>query len=478
MSDSSGSGDTTETRDSPCRALLVSLNVEDAPHPVYPLALEYLRAALRDEGHEVHILDRYAAADAADLAAAAAAYQPSVVLVSIRNIDNNDSVSAVNYVPETCAGIKAIQHATGVPLVLGGSGYSLFPREILRLTGADYGVVGPGDDVIGPLVRHLLAGSAPDALPGLVYRRGEEILVNAPVRLSRFSGAPDRDAELVRHYWAKGGVMNVQVRRGCPYACLYCTYPYLEGREVVERETGSAVDEIQRLHECHGVDSFFMVDSVFNMVPAQARAFAEEIVRRGLRIHWTGFFIPKHISLDDARLWRESGLESVEFGTDTMCASLLAPWGKQITVPDIEESSAHCAAAGLPYSHYLVFGGPGETRETLEETIARADTCEKTVIFVFVGMRVYPMTQLYELAVRDGVVEKGVSLLGPTYYISPDLDREYLASRCGELSRRRNWVVAGRSLELRNRIALYMRRRGHKGSLWHRLTPASNEPAD
>ena len=81
-------------------------------------------------------------------------------------------------------------------------------------------------------------------LPGLVHRRGAEVVANPPRRPEVFPGAPRRDPELVRYYWDLGGVLNVQLQRGCPHACVYCSYPGLEGRRLRRRPVEDAVDEI------------------------------------------------------------------------------------------------------------------------------------------------------------------------------------------------------------------------------------------
>jgi hypothetical protein len=129
----------------PARVLLVSVNTEDQPQPVYPLALDYLRDALRRGGHEARLFDCWkAAAVGASLGETLREFKPDLVGVSVRNIDNNQSVGTRVYLPDLLAALAEIRGATTAPIVLGGSGFSLFPREILERSGAEAGVVGPG----------------------------------------------------------------------------------------------------------------------------------------------------------------------------------------------------------------------------------------------------------------------------------------------------------------------------------------------
>ena len=91
------------------------------------------------------------------------------------------------------------------------------------------------------------------------------------------------------------------------------------------------------------------------------------------------------------------------------------------------------------------------------------------MVFAFVGMRIYPRTQLHEIARQEGIVTAEDSLLEPRFYLSPALDRGRLAARCAELGGRINWLVVGPSLEQKTRAAARLRGRGRKGPLWQEL---------
>jgi radical SAM superfamily enzyme YgiQ (UPF0313 family) len=458
------------------RVLLVSVNREDQPHPVYPLALEHLAAALRAAGHEARLLDvRKAEADGIAIAAAIRAARPDLVGVSVRNVDNNQSAGTKDYLPELLAVMAEIRQATPAPVVLGGSGYSLFPREILRLSGADAGVAGPGEEALVVLAGRAAAAAPLDRgadIPGLVVRRGVVVVETAPGRPDALPGVPDRDPDLVRHYWREGGPLSLQVSRGCPWGCAYCTYPLLEGRRAVRRDASAAVDEIQGLQERTGVGHFFVVDSVFNADPALADAFAGEILRRKLRVTWSAFLTPKGVTRERAERWKASGLEGAELGVDALCDPVLRAYGKPFDAREARAAVAACAAADLPCIVYLILGGPGETRATLEETVAAAGALPRAVVCAFAGMRVYPGTALAARAAAEGVVPAGASLLAPRFYFSPGVDAGEVARRCAELGMRANWLVVGGGLEAKFRAAAALRKRGRKGSLWQALRPA------
>ena len=454
------------------RVLLVSVNSEDHPYPVYPLALDCLSSALEPAGHAVRLWDcAMAQRRGPALEDVLREFAPEVALVSIRNADNNDWVNTKNYLPGALALIQTIRDHSPARIVLGGSGYSLFPEEILRRSAADVGIMGSGEHVIAPLVEQLAAGGEPLEMPGLVRREGGGCHAQPPRPPRTVPRVSSHNEELVRFYWEQGGIPGIQLKRGCPYECIYCTYPLLEGRTFLQKDVAAAVDEMQWFHETCGVDQFFMVDSVLNALPSLLRAFARELCRRRLPVRWSGYFMPKGITTDDLLLWKEAGLDGIEFGIDTLSEPLLERWGKGFRMPDVRQAVRACADVDMPYSMYLIFGGPGETEATLEETIAQAQACPKAVVFAFAGMRIYPRTKLHATALQMGVLRPDQDLLEPRFFLSPELDLERAGRRFEELGRQMNWLIVGPSLEKKNRAAARLRSRGRKGALWQELTP-------
>ena len=454
------------------RVLLVSVNAEDQPYPVVPVALDCLRTPLAAAGFDVTTWDAYRARNGGPcLADTLRDSAPDVALVSIRNADNNDWANTRNYLPGALDVVRAIREAGPTRIVLGGSGYSLFPEEILSRSVADAGIMGAGEHVIVPLVERLAAGGACGDLPGLVIRDGGRCVARAPEPPGTVPPVTSRDRDLVRFYWERGGIPGIQLKRGCPFGCIYCTYPLLEGRAYLRKDAGVTVDEMQWYYETCGVDQFFMVDSVLNAVPSLVREFALELRRRRLPVRWSGYFMPRHVTEEDLVLWKEAGLDGIEFGMDTLSDPLLERWGKGFRMEDVRRAVGACTAVGVPYSMYLIFGGPGETEATMEETVARASECPKAVVFAFAGMRIYPRTRLQRMALASGVLDPEADLLEPRFFLSPELDPERAVRRFDELGRRLNWLVVGPSLEKKNRAAARLRSRGRKGALWQELMP-------
>ena len=202
------------------KVLLVSANRERTPYPVFPLGLAYLAGPLIAAGHQLAMLDLCFTTDPiAAIAETLAGFPAEVMVISIRNIDNvtfpltRSYLDGIRNIIDPCRG--------RIPVIIGGSGFSLMPVEILADLDADYGVAGEGEEVLPRLLDCISTGVSPAHLPG-VFRRGEPGFI-APRLLERI-GCPDRSLFAVERYHREGGMANVQTKRGCPFSCCYCTF--------------------------------------------------------------------------------------------------------------------------------------------------------------------------------------------------------------------------------------------------------------
>ena len=91
---------------------------------------------------------------------------------------------------------------------------------------------------------------------------------------------------------------------------------------------------------------------------------------------------------------------------------------------DVVRANEIITDAGLACAHYVIFGGPDETYQTLEEGINNCLQLEKCVVFGYTGIRIYRGAPLFERAVAEGVVETSEELFEPTYYFSPEVEKE------------------------------------------------------
>lgn len=423
------------------RVLLVNINRYDQPYPVYPLGLAYIDGALRTAGHMTQIWDSLA--DKNSLEAVVAEFQPDFVGLSLRNIDTVQCLNPHSFVPELVECCERLRAVTAAPLILGGSGFSIFPKELFALTAVDYGVAGEGEQPLVALLAALRAGSAVADIPGVVCRTSGGSVSAAACRLSGvFSGAPFHDPRLLRAYAQNGSLPGVQTQRGCPLKCCYCTYPVIEGKRSRFRSGEEIVEELQQLAS-HGMKYAFFVDSVFNTRTSHVVEVCEAILRAKLEIQWECFLRPGGITKELLQLMQRAGLRHIEFGSDSFADTTLASYGKSFSFEEIREASELAKTLGVQYSHFLIFGGPGETAETIEETLARAATLPAAFYFATIGMRIYPDTDLWRMLSPEKHGETAADyLVDPRFYVAPGLTAQGLHARLRELLKdASNWIV-------------------------------------
>lgn len=447
------------------KVLLISANTLREPYPVYPLGLDYVAGAI-DGAHQVSCLDLNSLTDQDDgLEQAVHAFEPDLIAISLRNIDNTDALHPQGFMDHYRRLIQAVRRCSGAPLVLGGTGFTLFAREIMLQLEADYGIVGEGER-LAMLLEALEQGEDPAGVPGVIVGRSgvrDPDPWPHPV-LRRFD---PRDLHL-DFYLRRGGMLNLQTKRGCPFRCVYCSYPYIEGRTLRLAPPEQLARTAVELQEA-GARYLFVTDSAFNADGAHSLAVARAFRKHGLTIPWGGFFAPVPMPADYFTILFDCGLKHVEFGTESLCDAVLAAYQKPFVTRHVFAAHEAALAAGLHVAHYFLFGGPGETARTLAESFSNMDRLQRTVLFLFCGMRIYPHTSLYEIALREGLLAAGQSILEPVFYQPPSMSLADMASQVEEHARgRENWV-RGAGGERTNRILSRMYQRGRTGPLWEYL---------
>jgi len=439
------------------KILLISSNVTREPYPVYPLGLAAIAAALSAAGHTVRQVDFLASGCSAEaLRDVLHAWQPEYVCLSVRNLDNCDSLSVTGYPAVAKEIVAVVRSVCAAPVIIGGPAFSILPEELLAYTGADYGIVGEGERLVCEVVASLERGETPPRIA-----RNGSLLSGAEVPSPLFSD------ELIGFYREESGMINLQTKRGCPHGCVYCSYPALEGKTYRYREAGVVVDDLERMAVEHGVDSVFFTDSVFNDADGRYLSVVEELASRSLPLRWSCYLRPEGIGRDEIALMKRAGLYAVELGTDATSDATLHGLGKGFTFADVLRANDACVAERVPCAHFVMFGGPGETPETVAEGLYNLQQLEHTVVFAFSGIRILPDTPIFNLALREGLVAHDTSLREPTYYFSPMVDAAVMNDTIAASFRgRRDRIFPPE--EGQKRLSI-MQRFGYRGLLWDTL---------
>ncbi|HWU39192.1 MAG TPA: lipid biosynthesis B12-binding/radical SAM protein [Candidatus Acidoferrum sp.] len=453
------------------RVFLVSVNRESAPYTVAPLGIAYIAGAARTAGHQVELLDLcFSRNIEGDIHRALRRFSPELIGISIRNVDNLTFPASISYLDEIQTAVAALKQASRAPIVAGGPGFSIFPQSLLSLLGLHFGIIGEGEETFCLLAQHLASGTPVPNLPNLI--RSGDVACSLERKAVRFvgNGLPARDFLDNARYLELGGMANLQTKRGCPFRCAYCTYPHINGSSLRLRPPSDVVDELASMVVRFGLEQVFFVDDIFNWPADHAMGVCEEIVARGLRVEWACFATPLGMTPELAKAMKRAGCRGVEFGADAATPSMLRELGKPFAQEEIRLASCACREAELPDAHYLIFGGPGETRETMAETFAFYDDLKPRAVLAFLGIRIYPNTRLHRVAIADGIIAEEDNLLFPRFYISPRVGAEELKMAIGSHAEgRANWIVPGLGIRSDPTLLAALRRNGHRGPLWDLL---------
>ncbi|HEX5437686.1 MAG TPA: radical SAM protein [Gemmatimonadaceae bacterium] len=418
------------TRSTRARILLVSANREHAPQPVVANGVACVASALDAAGHDVHVADLCFVRDPhRAVREAVDAVRPDVIGISVRNLDNSDSIALRHYTPDQAGILRTLREAApGAQIIAGGAAFGVAPDALFRELGVDYAVAGDGERATVALVDALAAGRAPGAIPGLVRRAEGHITLTPPGGDADLDALPRAQMHRwldLRAYERRGATVPIQTKRGCVFKCVYCTYLNVEGWGYRLRNPEAVVDEIAELGREAHVRRFEFVDSTFNAPPRHAMAVCEAILRRGLRVHLdTTNFTPAVAPDELLELMRRAGFRWLGITAESASDPVLARLQKGFDAATVQRVAERVERAGLGVLWIFLVGGPGETPDTLEETLRfAAGRLERgDAVYLTVGLRIYPGTTLHRVAMEEGIVAADDPLLAPAFYFSSALD--------------------------------------------------------
>ncbi len=401
------------------KVLLISANTERVSMVTMPLGLGLVCAATRSAGHDVRFLDLLPEADPrAAVRRAIEAFAPDAIGISVRNIDDQSEQNPRFLLEPVRDVVGECRARSTAPIVVGGAGYSIFPREALAFLGADIGVAGDGEAVFPALLERLEAGRSVAGLPGVHTRDGGPAVARA--QAPHLDALPLWDDALVPPTGPDEWV-PVQSRRGCPNDCSYCSTARIQGRTIRRRSPRQVVDLIGRLARA-GIDRFYFVDNSFNIPERHALELCEALAALEPRVTWRCILYPERVRERFVRAMAAAGCVEVSLGFESGAPRILREMNKRFTPDDVRRTSDLLAAHGIRRRGFLLLGGPGETRASVEESLAFAQSLGLDDLRITIGIRIYPGTPLAKRAVADGVIASEDDLLHPAFYLAPGLE--------------------------------------------------------
>jgi radical SAM superfamily enzyme YgiQ (UPF0313 family) len=421
------------------RVLLISANREDVDIRVPALGLACIAAATENAGHSTSLLDLMTIDHPQSVIAEAIAQRdPEVIGISVRNIDDQRLHNTRFLLDQARDAVAWCRKSTRAPIVLGGAGFSIMPGPILEYLDAEMGIQGEGEAVFPELLKRLQEGRKVDELPG-VYQQGKP----APTRRTFSKGLdpfplPDPSLMIRSLSGAKDAPVPIQSRRGCPLLCSYCSTPTIEGKLVRWRSPESVVAWMQSW-VAGGFRSFYFVDNTFNLPPSYVTHLCARIIAAQLDISWRCILFPGGIDEKLVEMLAKAGCKEVSLGFESGADGMLHRMRKQFSLSDVRQASSLLRRYNIRTMGFLLLGGPGETRESVEESLAFAESLQLDALKISVGIRIYPHTEVARIAQQEGLIALEEDLLFPKFYVAGDLENWLHETVTARISNHPNW---------------------------------------
>ncbi|MCG8570312.1 MAG: radical SAM protein, partial [Spirochaetes bacterium] len=412
------------------KVLLINTNFEKIPIPVPPLGLctiansikekylYYIYDSVFDEGHNLkQIIDEY---------------QPDYFGVGIRNVDNT-SFAGSKYYLDTIYDkiIKTIHNYSHIPLILGGSGFSLFADDILALFQADYGVIGEGEKLF-PYLLDCLENNIKPHHPNIIGKNMTKQPFKIATTFDVSTSLHSKIDEKINFFpYLERSVYSIQTKRGCHHQCIYCTYPLLEGKKYRLRDPKDIANEIAEAHYRSGITNFEFVDSTFNDPADHAEEICREIIKKKINIRLRTMGInPQNSSYQLFELMKKAGFFQINCTPDTASNKMLINMKKNFNQAKLIDLAKMIIETEMPTMWFFIFGGPGETKDTVLETMEfiNQHIHKLDMAHITIGLRIYPGADIEKTALSEGIIQPGQSLLKPVFYFSPEISLSELKS--------------------------------------------------
>lgn len=447
-----------------------------ALRPSLPLGLAYIAAVLRDDGHDVSVID------ALGEAPESSSHDGDIWRIGlttdqvVARLDEDVEAIGITLmwsyawpiVRELLHKIRA--RFPNTPIVCGGEHFTAVTDLSMREAPIDYIVAGEGEETAIALFRALEAKLDVSVIPGVVYRRSDgetdehgSDLIKNPRRdrirnvdeiprpaWEMFDVAAYDENKLVSgiHY---GRTVPILATRGCPYQCTYCSSPGMWTTRWYARSPKDVIDEIQYYHDQFGATNFPFQDLTAILKRDWVVDFTKEILSRDLKISWQLPAGTRSEIIDEevARLLVQSGCKSINLAPESGSERTRKAMKKMLTDEKLFRAARAAKKSGLNVGIFLVLGYPTDEPVDMKATarmvrkLARVGVDDVSAGFFFP----LPNTEIYFELEKDGKVELNDAFLKLPIYVHNKFmsdDRNYNPHMTAkEMTRWKYRIVAG-----------------------------------
>ncbi|MCM8775861.1 MAG: B12-binding domain-containing radical SAM protein [Candidatus Omnitrophica bacterium] len=302
--------------------------------------------------------------------------------------------------------IKKFKEDTSLPIIVGGAHAALYPVETLSHPEIDYLIVGEAEIPLPQFIRAFADNRKLDAIKSVGYRENGRVIVD---RTRQFVPDIDSIPYPARHLIRNELYTNILSRRknftamlstrGCPYRCTFCDQKTPVYRT---RSASSFVQEIKYNYEHFNIREFDIYDSTFTANRLRVIQVCELIQAEGLDVSWTIRSRVDSVNEEMLGALKAAGCHTVMYGVESSNPEILKRMKKNIAPDKVRHILRYTSELGINTLGFFMFGYPGETRQTIEDTIRFSlelplDYVQYTILLPF------PDTEIYEYYMQNGL---------------------------------------------------------------------------
>ena len=381
-----------------------------------PFLVAVMAAYLRERGFSAAIIDANAESLIPD-EVAARTREFSPLLAAVIVYGSQPSASTQNM---TNAGLicRALSAGTAARVAIGGLHPSALPERTLREESVDFVIQGEGFLTLERLLSALSSKSSDySAIPGLWYRQQDELCHTEPAPLIEDldSLLPNAAWDLLpmhlyrAHNWHcfddidhRSPYGAVYTSLGCPYNCMFCCINAAFGKSGIRyRSPQRVVEEIDVLVGQYGIRNLKIADELFILHEPHYMGIVELLIARKYNLNIWAYARVDTINPENLRRMKQAGINWLALGIESANTSILDSASKRMHVHDIKQVVRLIQDAGIRVIGNYIFGLPGDTFETMQQTVDLALdlNCEFANLY---SAMAYPGSRLYDMALKEG----------------------------------------------------------------------------
>ena len=356
------------------------LHIEDIR--IVPQGVYYVAAVLKANGYDVEILNWYNIHESpGKITEALSRKKPDIIGFSILHANRWGGIEIARIA-------KKIN--PGVQIVFGGIGATLLWQHFLtHFPEIDYVVLGEGEYSFLSLVQSLDKGeiSEIENIKGIAYRNNGQAVRTPAAEFIRNLDAIPNPARYFTY-------QHLSLTRGCPADCTFCGSPQFWHRRVRFHSAAYFLDELERLYQ-KGITFFYISDDTFTVDKRRVIEICKKILEKNLKITWVAISRVDYVNEEMLCWMRKAGCIQISYGVESGSEKIRRLFNKDISRKQIIEAFSATTRYGILARAYFIYGSPGETWETIQETIDLINDIQPLSVIYYI-LDIFPGTQLYD----------------------------------------------------------------------------------